>query len=137
MLIHHNADWGEPSSAEDCDSGRLQIPFNACVIVPTEDASIQKIWEKLGINQKQRISSMVKYLLVKHILDGPQTNLSLSNPPHAIQQEEFSMADIITAFSSKMFLQFCENICVPCEPNTWVWFYGDHSSDVALLTALA
>ena len=93
------------------------MPLSACVIVPTEDASIQKIWEKLGTNQKQRLSSTVEYLLVRHILNSPQTNLSLSNPPHAIQQEKFSTANVISAFSSKMFLQFCENICPSGEPN--------------------
>ena len=58
---------------------------------------------------------MVEYLLVRHILNEPQTNLSLPNSPHAIQQEEFSTADFISAFRSKMFLQYCENVGPACE----------------------
>jgi len=88
-----------------------------------EDASIQKTWEKLGTNQKQGLSTMVGYLLVRHIFNEPQTNLSLPNTPHAIQQKEFSTAEFIVAFSCKMFLQFCENIGLSCEPNARVWFY--------------
>jgi len=61
---------------------------------------------------------MIKYLLVRHILNESQTNLSLPNTPHAIQQKEFSMAKFIVNFSSKMFLQFCENVGSSCEPNT-------------------
>jgi len=87
------------------------------VIEPIEDASIQKIWEKLGTNEKQGLI-MVEYLLVRHILNEPQTNLSLPNTPHAIQQKEFSTAEFVVAFGSKMFLQFCENIGPSCEPNT-------------------
>ena len=62
--------------------------------------------------------SMTKYSLVKHFLNEPQTNLSLPNTPHAIQQKEFSTVEFIIAFSSKMFFQFCENIGPSCEPNT-------------------
>ena len=61
---------------------------------------------------------MIKYSLVRHLLNEPQTNLSLPNTPHAIQQKEFSAADFIAAFRSKMFLQFCENVGPSCEPNT-------------------
>ena len=82
-----------------------------------EDASIQKTWEKLGTNQIEGLSSMVEYLLVRHILNEPQTNLGLPNATHAIQQKEFSMAEFIVAFSSEMFLQFCENVGPSCEPN--------------------
>ena len=73
---------------------------------------------KAGTNQTQGLSSMVEYLLVRHILNEPQTNLSLPNTPHAIQQKEFSTAEFVVAFGSKMFLQFCENIGSSCEPNT-------------------
>jgi len=59
---------------------------------------------KAGTNEKQEPSSMVDYLLVRHILNEPQTNLSLPNTPHAIQQKEFSTAEFIIAFGSKMFL---------------------------------
>ena len=92
------------------------MPLNPCVIVPIEDASIQKTWEKLGTNEKQELSSMVEYLLIKHVFNKPQTNLSLPNAPHAIQQKESLMAEFLIAFSSKMFLQFCENLGPPCEP---------------------
>ena len=61
---------------------------------------------------------MMEYLLVRHILNEPQTNLSLPNTPHAIQQKKNSIAEFIIAFSSKMLLQFCENISPSCEPNT-------------------
>ena len=61
---------------------------------------------------------VVEYLLVRHILNEPQTNLSLPNTPHAIQQKEFSTAELIIAFGSKMFLQFYENVSPSCEPNT-------------------
>jgi hypothetical protein len=71
-----------------------------------------------GPSEKKGLSSMVEYLLVRHILNEPQTNLSLPNTPHAIQQKEFSTADFIVAFGSKMFLQFCENVGPSCEPNT-------------------
>ena len=74
------------------------------MIVSMEDASIQKTWEKLGINEKQELSGMVEYLLVRHLLNEPQTNLSLPDTPHTIQQKEFSMAELIVAFASKMFL---------------------------------
>ena len=47
---------------------------------------------------------MTKYTLVRHILNEPQTNLSLPNTPHAIQQKEFSTTEFMIAFSSKMFL---------------------------------
>ena len=60
----------------------------------------------------------MEYLLVSHILDKPQTNLSLSDPPQAIQQEEFSTAKFISAFRSKTFLQFGKNITPACEANT-------------------
>ena len=60
---------------------------------------------------------MVEYLLVRHILNEPQINLSLSDPPQAIQQEEFSTADFISAFRSKMPLQHCENVGPACEAN--------------------
>ena len=87
------------------------------MIASLEDASIQKTWEKLGTNEKQEISSMVEYLLIRHVLHKPQTNLSLPKTPHAIQQEEFSTAEFISAFRSKMFLQFCKNISAACETN--------------------
>ena len=58
---------------------------------------------------------MVEYLLVRHILNEPQTNLSLPNPSQAIQQEEFSTVEFISAFCSNMFLQFCKNISPACE----------------------
>ena len=74
------------------------------MIVSMEDASIQKTWEKLGINEKQELSGMVEYLLVRHLLNEPQTNLSLPDTRHTIQQKEFSMAEFIVAFASKMFL---------------------------------
>jgi len=61
---------------------------------------------------------MVEYLLVRHILNEPQTNLSLPNTPHAIQQKEFLMVEFIVAFGSKMFLQFYENVSPSREPNT-------------------
>jgi len=61
---------------------------------------------------------MVEYLLVRHILNEPQTNLSLPNTSHAIQQKEFSTAEFIVAFASKVFLQFYENVGPSCEPNT-------------------
>ena len=93
------------------------------MIVPIEDASIQKTWEKLETNQKQGLNSMVEYLLVRHILNEPHTNLSLPDTPHAIQQKEFSPAEFVVAFGSKMFLEFCENVGPSCEPNTRVWFY--------------
>ena len=60
---------------------------------------------------------MVEYLLVRHILNEPQINLSLSDPPQAIQQEEFSTAEFISAFRSKMFFQFGKNITPACEAN--------------------
>jgi len=69
---------------------------------------------------------MVEYLLVRHILNEPQTNLSLPNTPHAIRQKEILMAELIIAFGHKMFLQFCKNIGASCELNTLVWFYGNH-----------
>jgi hypothetical protein len=80
---------------------------------------------KTGINQKQGLGSGVENLLVRHILNEPQTNLSLPNTPHAIQQEEFSTAEFIVAFSGKMFLQFGENVGPSCESNTRVWLYGN------------
>ena len=92
------------------------------MIVPSEDASIQKTWEKLETNQRQGLSSMVEHLLVRHILNEPHTNLSLPNTPHAVQQKEFSMAEFIVALGSKMFLEFCENVGPSCELNTRVWF---------------
>ena len=61
---------------------------------------------------------MVEYSLIRHILNKPQTNLGLPNTPHAIQQKEFSTTEFIIAFSSKVFLQFCENIGLACELNT-------------------
>ena len=64
-------------------------------MVPMEDASIQKIWEKLGTNQKQVLNHMAEHLLVRHILNKPQANLSLPDTPHAIQQKEFSTADFV------------------------------------------
>jgi len=73
---------------------------------------------KAGTNQTQGLSSMVEYLLVRHILNEPQTNLSLPNTPHAIQQKEFSTAEFVVAFGSKMFLQLYENVGASCEPNT-------------------
>ena len=60
---------------------------------------------------------MVEYLLARHILNEPQTDLSLSNPAHAIQQEEFSMAEFISAFHGKMLRQFCKDISPACEAN--------------------
>jgi hypothetical protein len=60
---------------------------------------------------------MMKYSPVRHILNEPQTNLSLPNTPHAIQQKEFSTAEFTIAFSSEMLLQFRENIGSACEPN--------------------
>ena len=60
---------------------------------------------------------MIEYLLVRHVLNESQTNLSLPNTPHAIQQKEFSTAESIPAFGSEMFLEFCENIGPACEPN--------------------
>jgi hypothetical protein len=60
---------------------------------------------------------MMKHSPVRHIISEPQTNLSLPNTPHAIQQKEFATAEFIIAFSSKMFLQFCENVGSACEPN--------------------
>ena len=60
---------------------------------------------------------MIKYLLVRHLLHESQTNLSLPNAPHAIQQKEFSTPEFIITFSGKMFLQFCENVGPACEPN--------------------
>ena len=92
------------------------------MIVPIEDASIQKTGEKLGTNQKEGLSNIVEYLLVRHILNEPHTNLSLPDTPHAIQQEEFSPAEFVVAFGSKMFLEFCENLGLCCELNTRVWF---------------
>ena len=68
---------------------------------------------------------MLRYSPVRHLLNEPQTNLSLPNSPHAIQQKEFSTAESIIAFSSKMILQFCENVGPACEPNAGVWFYGN------------
>jgi len=59
---------------------------------------------KAGTNQTQGLSSMVEYLLVRHILNEPQTNLSLPNTSHAIQQKELLTAEFIVAFGSKMFL---------------------------------
>ena len=88
------------------------------MIVPIEDASIQKTWEKLGTNQNKELNSMVECLLVSHILNEPHTNLSLPDTPHAIQQKGFSAAEFIIAFGSKMFLEFCENVGPSCEPNT-------------------
>ena len=70
------------------------------------------------MNQLQGLGNMVEYLLARHILNEPQANLSLSNPPHAIQQEEFSTAEFISAFHGKMFCQFCKNIGPACEANT-------------------
>ena len=93
------------------------MPLSPCMIVSVEDASIQKTWEKLETDQKQGLNSMVEYLLVRHILNEPHTNLSLPDTPHAIQQKEFSTADFIVAFRSKMFFQFCENVGPSCEPN--------------------
>ena len=61
---------------------------------------------------------MVKNLLVRHILNEPQTNLSLPNTPHAMQQKEFSVVECIIAFRHKMFLQFCKKVGPSCEPNT-------------------
>ena len=60
---------------------------------------------------------MIKYLLVRHLLNESQTNLSLTNTPHAIQQKELLLVEYIITFSSKMFLQFCENVCPACESN--------------------
>ena len=40
---------------------------------------------------------MVEYLLARHILNEPHTNLSLPNTPHAIQQKEFSMVEFIVS----------------------------------------
>ena len=57
------------------------------MIVLVEDASIQKTWEKLGMNQLQGLGSIVEYLLARHMLNECQTNLSLYNPAHAIQQD--------------------------------------------------
>ena len=68
---------------------------------------------------------MMKYSPVRHILNQPQTNLSFSNTPHAMQQKEFSTAESIITLSSKMFLQFCENAGPACEPNARVWFDGN------------
>jgi hypothetical protein len=82
-----------------------------------EDASIQKTWEKLGTNEKQGLNSTVECLLVRHILNEPQTNLSLPNTPHAMQQKEFSTAEFISAFRSKMCLQYREHVGPACEPN--------------------
>ena len=61
---------------------------------------------------------MIKYSQVRHLLNEPQTNLSLPDTPHTIQQKEFSMVEFIVAFASKMFLQFCENVAPSCESNT-------------------
>ena len=60
---------------------------------------------------------MMQYLPVRHVLDESQANLSLSNTPHAIQQKEFSTAEFIIIFNSKMFPQFCKNVGLACEPN--------------------
>ena len=68
---------------------------------------------------------MIEYLLVRHLLNESQTNLSLPNTPHAIQQKEFSMAELIIAFNGEMLLQFCENVGPACEPNARVWSYGN------------
>ena len=59
----------------------------------------------------------MKCLPVRHLLNESQTNLSLPNTPHAIQQKEFPTAEFIIAFSSKMFPQFCEDVGSACEPN--------------------
>ena len=69
------------------------------------------------MNQLQGLGNMVEYLLARHILNEPQANLSLSNPPHAIQQEEFSTVEFISVSHSKMFLQLCKNIGPACEAN--------------------
>ena len=115
----------------------MQIPFSPCVIVPNEDASIQKTWEKLETNQKQGLNSMVEYLLVRHILNKPHTNLSLPYTPHAIQQKEFLPAEFVVTFGSKMFLELCENLSPSCDLNTRVWFTGIAAPDVVLLPVLA
>jgi len=60
---------------------------------------------------------MIMYSLVRHLLNEPQTYLSLPNTPHAIQQKEFATVEFIIAFSHKMFLQFGKNISPTCEPN--------------------
>ena len=60
---------------------------------------------------------MIKYPLVRHFLNEPQTNLSLPYTAHPIQQKEFSTVEFIIAFSSKMFFQFGKNISPACEPN--------------------
>ena len=60
---------------------------------------------------------MMNYLLVRHFLNEPQTDLSLTDTSHAVQQKEFSTVKFIVAFSGKMFLQLGKNISPACEPN--------------------
>ena len=93
------------------------MPLSPCVIVPIEDPSIQKTWEKLGTNQQEGLGGMIMYSLVRHLLNKPQTYLSLPNTPHTVQQKEFSTAEFIIACSGKMFFQFGKNISSACEPN--------------------
>ena len=81
-----------------------------------EEASIQKTWGKLGTNQQSGLANIIKYLPVRHLLNESQTNLSLSDTTHAIQQKEFSTAEFIIASSRKMFLKFYENVGPACEP---------------------
>lgn len=67
---------------------------------------------------------MRRCLLVRHLLDKLQTNLSLPNTPHAIQQKVLATRQFVIAFGFEMFLHLGENGSPTCEPNAGVGLDG-------------
>ena len=61
----------------------------------------------------------------RHFLNKLQANLSLSNTPHSIQQEELPLLNCIICVDRKMPLEFGNGFCAPCEPSARVWHKGN------------
>lgn len=73
-----------------------------------------------GIQLWQLIPT-TRCLLVRHLLNKLQTNLGLSDTPHAIQQKEPATMHLVMALGFEMFLQSGKNVGPACESNAGVW----------------
>ena len=103
------------------------------MITSLEDASIQKTWEKLGINENQELSSMVKYLLVRHLLDESQKNLSLPNTPMPYNKNKFQHWSVSLLLAVKCSLSLMRTSVRPVNQILEFGFTEIAALDVVLL----
>ena len=104
------------------------MPLSPCVIVPTEDASIQKTGEKLKVIEFQSrgiAADFKRHSPASHFLNKLHANLSFSNTSHSIQQKGFSLMSCVICVRKEMLPQFGDDSCVACEPIARIWHEGN------------